>query len=395
MTTKKGDPIKRVTLADGRTRYRFVIDVGTRPDGKRDQRTFTYDKLGEARAERARIISERAKGSYVRPSKVTLNAYLDEWMTGKRKIKASTRRNYEDALKPARERFGHRAMQDVTRLDVQRLVDDMLSGTTRRVGTKGKPLSVRTVKLTLTVLEQAFSVALDAGTVARNPVRGIELPERVKRPATVWNEDQVRAFLTAVTHDRLLAAWLMTLLGMRRGEVLGLRWSDVDLTKGTLTIAQNRVLVGGQVEIGTPKTRNSARTLPLPAPVATALKALKATQARERLAAGKAYGPTGDLIVVDEIGAPVHPETYSDRFWTISRRSGLPRIRLHDARHSTASILRQRGVRGEVVAAWLGHSDPNFTIATYVHTYDADAAGVAGTLGDVLTGPWGAAAAAV
>lgn len=394
MTTKKGDPIKRVTLADGRTRYRFVIDVGTRPDGKRDQRTFTYDKLGEARAERARIISERAKGSYVRPSKVTLSAHLDEWMAGKRAIKASTRRNYDDALKPVRERFGHRVMQDVTRLDVQRLVDDMLAGTTRRVGTKGKPLSVRTVKLTLTVLEQAFSAAIDAGTLARNPARNIELPERAKRPATVWDEDQVRTFLAAVADDRLYAAWLLTLLGMRRGEVLGLRWSDVDLTRGTLTIAQNRVLVAGRVEIGTPKTRNSARTLPLPEPVATALKALKACQARERLAAGRAYSPT-DLIVINEIGEPVHPEWYSDRFWSLSKRAGLPRIRLHDARHSTASILRQRGERGEVVAAWLGHSDPNFTIATYVHTYDADAEGVAVTLGNVLTGPWEASAAAV
>ncbi|WP_176739753.1 tyrosine-type recombinase/integrase [Micromonospora aurantiaca (nom. illeg.)] len=384
-----------MTLADGRTRYRFVIDVGTKPDGKRDQRTFTFDRLTDARAERARIISERAKGSYVRPSKVTLNDHLDQWLAGKRDLKESTRRNYVDALRPVRERFGHRAMQDVTRLDVQQLVTDMESGAARRVGTKGKPLSRRTIKLTLTVLGQALQSAVDDGDLVRNPVRKIELTKTPKREATVWDEAQVRTFLTAVADDRLYAAWLLTLLGMRRGEVLGLRWSDVDLTKGTLRIAQNRVLVNGRVVINDPKTPDSIRTLPLPEQVAAALRVLRARQARERLAAGEAYGDAGDLIVINEIGEPVHPEWYSDRFWSLSKRAGLPRIRLHDARHSTASILRQRGVRKEVVAAWLGHSDPNFTIATYVHTYNADAEGAALTLGDVLTGPWAASATAV
>src|SRR4051812_40140587 len=144
--TRKRDPIKRVELADGRVRYRFVVDVGKKPDGKRDQRTFTFDSLKEARTERASIISESAKGTYVKPTKVTVETLIADWLEIKeRSVKPTTFRHYIDVLKPVRDQYGHRPAQELSKEHVEMLVRDMLSGKARRRGAAGVPLSPRTV----------------------------------------------------------------------------------------------------------------------------------------------------------------------------------------------------------------------------------------------------------
>jgi hypothetical protein len=118
--TRKRDPIRKIELADGRVRYRFVIDVGRKPDGKRDQRTFTFDTLKEARAERARIIHETRQGTYVKPSKTTLKDEIAGWLaTKERGVKPTTLRHYVDVLKPVRDRYGHLPAQQLTKEHVE------------------------------------------------------------------------------------------------------------------------------------------------------------------------------------------------------------------------------------------------------------------------------------
>jgi integrase len=163
----------------------------------------------------------------------------------------------------------------------------------------------------------------------------------------------VRKFITAAAGDRLYAVWLLSLLGLRRGEVCGLRWEDI--TEGTLAVARSRVLVNGQVKEKCPKSRRSARTLPLFEPVPGALKALHKQQAAEKLAAGAAYADSG-YVAVDEMGAPLNPERYSDEFERLCTVGALPKIRLHDTRATVNSILEQAGVSESLRAAWLGHT---------------------------------------
>jgi integrase len=137
--------------------------------------------------------------------------------------------------------------------------------------------------------------------------------------------------------------------------VLGLRWSDIDLSAGTVTIGRSRVLVDGRVIEKSPKSRRSWRVLPLFGPLAGALEALQATQMAELDAAGPAYANSG-YVVADELGRPVHPEWYTDEFHRLCKAAGLPRIRLHDTRSTMNSILERLGVPDTLRGAWLGHT---------------------------------------
>lgn len=182
------------------------------------------------------------------------------------------------------------------------------------------------------------------------------------------------------------AAWELTLRGLRRGEVCGLRWDDVDLKQSMLRIRQTRTEVDGRVVIGEPKTSRSRRALPMDPTLTAALHDLRRRQASERLTAGPAAYDDSGWIVVDELGRAIAPSVYSDRFARLARRAALPVIRLHDARHSWATLAHLNGVPVATISAWLGHATASFTMSTYVHS-QADSLRAAGSLmGDLLAG---------
>lgn len=367
---RKRDPIQKVELASGKVRWRFTIDVGRTPDGKRQQKRYTYDTLREAKAERARILADRAKGTYIRPTALTVAEYLATWLAGKRNLRPGTRRAYSDCLKPVAERLGSVELQRLTKADLDRLVDWMLTSGRRVGNVKRKGLSARTVNLTLGYLTQALDSAERQGLLARNVARLVERPTHRAKPTATWTAEQAAAFLAHVAEDRLHAAFLLTMYGLRRGEVLGLRWEHIDLDAATVTIAATRVCVAGQVIDEAPKSARSNRTLPMDTALVAALRKLRATQAAERLAAGAAYQRHG-LVVVNELGQPYRPEWYGDTFARLARSAGLPAIRLHDARHTTGTLMHLRGVPVAVISAWLGHASAAFTMKTYVHSQDA------------------------
>ncbi|MFC5996256.1 tyrosine-type recombinase/integrase [Pseudonocardia hispaniensis] len=367
------DPIKRIVLKDGRIRYRFVVDVGRDPQtGKRMQLTRTFDTLREARAERARMISETAQGTFVRPRKVTVAEYVDEWLVGAtRNVRPSTARSYRDALAPVRERLGARKLQDLTKSDVEQLVTWMATAGRKRGGKPGTGLGARSIRLTLGRLTAALEMAQAEGLVVRNVARLVTPPRYVPAERETWTAEEVQRFLGEAGKDRLHAAWRLSLYGLRRGEVLGLRWGDVDLDAGTLSVRGARVLVEGRVLEQAPKTRNGVRTLPMDGELLAALKALRAAQARERLAAGEAHESSG-WVVVDELGVPVHPEWYSDEFGRVANRAGVKRIVLHEGRHTALSLMEKAGVPISIVSRWAGHYDAAFTYRQYVHADHAE-----------------------
>ena len=165
---------------------------------------------------------------------------------------------------------------------------------------------------------------------------------------------------------------------MYSGEVLGLRWVDIDFKEVELRIRKTRTIVDGEVEVSEPKSAKSKRTLPLDAQSLAALKALKRTQAEEKLAAGSGY-ENEPWVVVDEMGVPIYPESYSDKFEVQVRNAGVPKIRLHDTRHTCGTLSHLRGVPPAVITAWLGHARVSFTFDTYVHPRD-EALKVAGKM---------------
>ena len=219
-----------------------------------------------------------------------------------------------------------------------------------------------------------FSAALDAavleGKLVRNVARLVKPPEHTPRERDTWSKAEVRKFLAKGSSDRLYVAWRLSLYGLRRGEVLGLRWSDIDLRARTLTVNQARVLVEYRVRIEEPKSRNGKRTLPLDGELVTALTALRKRQLDESTAAGTAYRSGlarldwyqgGEYVITDQAGTPVHPEWYSDEFGRLLRRAGLRRITLHDSRHTTLTLMEHAGVPISIVSKRAGHYDSAFT----------------------------------
>lgn len=396
------EQVKKVTLKNGRTRYRFVVDIGRDlVTGKRQQKTYTFDLKREAVVELARIKSETAQGTYVRPSEMTLNQHLDEWLPAVvRDLEASSTRNYADALRPVRERLGDKQLQKITKDDVEQLVTWMCTSGRRRGGKPGTGLSRRTVALTLGRFTAALETAVAEGKLVRNVAKLVKPPRKTdqdnNQERETWSRDHVRQFLVTAGKERLHAAWRMSLYGLRRGEVLGLRWQIVEwgsfaeactahrdkwcepcygvgkeYQPVTIRIEKTRVLVEYKVIEKDPKSRNGKRTLPLDVVTAAALRALWVRQAAEKLAAGTAYTETG-WVAVDELGEPVHPEWYSDEFERVRKRAGVPRIVLHGARHTAISLMEKARVPISVISKWAGHYDVKFTYSRYVHASAAD-----------------------
>lgn len=400
---RRSDPIKKVTLPSGQIRYRFSIDVGKKvkvgKDGRpvldgnghvvmvRDQRVLSFKTRKEAEVKRGTLVADRARGTLVATSKMTLAQHLDAWLEGRRDLKRSTKGNYRNALKPVYEELGAIELQKLSKANIDQLVNKMLTAGRRR-NRPGTPLSASTVNLMLTVLTSSLDDAMRQGHVLRNVGSLVERPKVLAHETSTWTADQAAAFLAHTSGDRLAVAWSMSLYGMRRGEVLGLRWSDVDLVKKTMTIRKTRGMVDGQVVEDEPKTERSKRTLPLDQSMVDALTRLQLRQREEADSAGEAYGKCPDCaehhVVVDELGDPMHPESYSDKFEGQVRKANLPKIRLHDARHTCGTLMHLRGVPTAVISAWLGHASAAFTMRVYVHSQDDALRAAMGTLSGAL-----------
>jgi len=159
----------------------------------------------------------------------------------------------------------------------------------------------------------------------------------------------------------------LALAGLRRGEIAGLRWDDVDLGQRTVRIGKTRVDVGGRaLDQHDPKTASAGRVLPIPDALLSELAAAKARHSAERLALGEAYAGLG-YVICNEAGEPYHPSTLSTMWQAAIKNLDVPQVRLHDARHTCATLMHLQGVPIALVAAWLGHADVSFTLRTYVH----------------------------
>ena len=195
-------------------------------------------------------------------------------------------------------------------------------------------------------------------------------------------QEQMFRILDHECRDRHL--WTLALYGLRRGEIAGLKWSSVDLSAGTVTIEENRVVVERQVLTGTPKSKKSKRTLPMPTEVVDVLKAARKRQIEDRLVAGSQYRG-GEYVASNQLGEPLHPDAVTSRWEKLLKDLGIPAVRLHDARHSCATLMHLRGVPIAVIAAWLGHASAAFTMATYAHSQADALAAAAGSFSRVVT----------
>ncbi len=352
--------IRKVDLKTG-TRYEVVVDTGS-PDGRRTQTRRRFRTEREAKVFLVSTAAAVDTGTFVRPTERTLAAACQDWLAAKHNLKASTRRNYEVALQPVVDTLGAHPIQRIRKRDLDDLVAKLRAGEVE----DRRAYKARSVNKLLMTLGQVLESELRQGHVVRNVAA---LVERIPVDAPVFRtltEAEAVKVMDHVCRDRV--AWVLALSGLRRGEIAGLKWQHVDLEAGTLTIADTRTPVTGLgIVDGTPKSRSSRRTLPLPDDLAAVLKAARRTQAAERLAMGAAY-QGGEYVVCDEAGRPRNPAWLYDHWARMLAELEIPRVRLHDARHSCATLMHLKGVPIAVIAAWLGHASAAFTLATYAHS---------------------------
>jgi integrase len=361
--------VQKVT-SRGRTRYRAITWVTDRSSPKgRSQVRRTFDTAREARAWEEDQRKAGRDGTYVARDRRTVNDLLNVWLAEKRgTLKATTHAGYVNAMLPVRAYMGQQPVQEVERHHLTALRDHL-----RETGGRGgRGRSTTTVRLALVILSQAFKWAVEEAQprwVLESPFRGFRLPKAARTEQKAWTAEEAAAFLAVADKDRHAVAWRLTMLGMRRGEVLGLRWADVDLAAPSLTVRTTRVVAAGKVVEETPKSERSRRLLPLGG-LPDLVRLLRQAQAAQRLERpeGVPWSPD-DHVVVDALGQPVRPETYSQRFTDLCHAAGVPVIRLHDARHTALTHMLRAGVPVHITARWAGH-DPVVLLRTYAHVVD-------------------------
>ncbi|MFJ8309825.1 MULTISPECIES: tyrosine recombinase XerC [unclassified Streptomyces] len=387
------DLIKKVVLKNGAVRYRFVIDVGSVPKKdkgtgevllnqatdepvmQRKQLTVTRDKLKDAENELSRIRHQQNAGTYIVPSKMTLAEWLDEWLGRKaRDVEPTTIRTYRMALVHVYDKLGGIRLQALTEDQIQVFVDDLVATGRRKGGPAGTRLAVSTTEGILTRLREALGRAVVRKLIPSSPAQYVKVSlndkktdRRERKPAKPWNVDEVQQFIKGIESDRLHAPLLLSLMGLRPAEVVGMRWSDIDLKSATLETANTRTMIGNKTVLEKDtKTEAGERALPLPSRAAEALRKFRALQARERLAAGEGYTDTG-YVVVDELGMPRNTRHLREHAYRLMEKLGLRKVRLYDARHSCLTYLAVNGVSDVILAAWAGHTVGAFTKKKYVH----------------------------
>ena len=249
-------------------------------------------------------------------------------------------------------------------------------------------LSARTVQYLYTLLRSSLNRALKWGLVARNVATLIDRPRAERPPIKPLTPDQARTFLSALKGERLRALFVVALAeGLRQGEILGLRWENIDLEEGTLMVTAALQRVESKMTLVEPKTRASRRTISLSDLTVEALRQRRVQQLEERLAAGPEWrgNPMG-LVFNTVIGTPLEPSGIVKQFKRILREAGLPEQRFHDLRHACASLMLANGVHPRVVMEKLGHSEISLTMNTYTHPIPELQKDAARRMDDLLTG---------
>ena len=358
----------------GRT-WSIVFDAGIDDTGRRRQQwRGGFATKREAERELAKTLRELQTGDYVAPSDQTFGDFLvSEWLPAIRgTVRQTTLKSYEMHVRVhIVPRLGRTPLQKLNGARLNSFYAELASsGSSRRDG----GLSPATVRRVHAVVHRALRDAVRWDRLGRNPADQADPPRQraaSKPEMATWSATEVQRFLGHAAGDRLYAMWVVLLTtGMRRGEVAGLRWTDVDLSARRIAVRQARVAVGYDVAVAEPKTGRSRRTVALDAGTVGVLRAHRRRQSEERLLAGDSWVDSG-LVFVAANGEPLHPDRISKLFDRLVRATGLPRIRLHDCRHTFATLALQAGVHPKVVSDRLGHSSTTVTLDTYSHVVPA------------------------
>jgi integrase len=335
------------------------IDTETGKHRPRQLGTFTSRRSAQSAATRF------AASGDVGVERGTVGHLVEQWAASRVDVSAKTRAQYEWAASHIRRDLGAIRVDRLDRDDVARWLD--------RLASDGE-LSRRSIQVVRMVLRAALADAVENGDLRRSPAARVGLPRQVakadrRRDTDAWTEEEVQQFIMSIAHHRWAAPIrLCVLYGLRRSELLGLRWSDVELRRATVRIERALVEVHGRPEWSDGKNARSRRVIPIDQSMVKALAAHRRFQAEERLAAGKRW-VDNDLVVATRTGSPVSPGNFDQTLERLVAAAGVPRLTSHGLRHTAAThMVRHADDVGEIRAAadLLGHS-PDMLMRTYAH----------------------------
>lgn len=343
--------------------FEAVVYLGKDPQtGKKRYKSCTWLTRREAEAQLHHLIAQAQAGTGVPPSRLRFGDYLEQWLRdyATSALRPATLRSYTNIVR-------HHFVPTLGHLPLARLSPQAIQGFLGDRLQKG--LSPTTVLYHYRVLHESLRHAMKWGLLPRNPADHVDPPRRRRLEMRVWDEEQVRLFLAEAKrssrHYVLFLAAILT--GMRQGELLGLRWQDVDFTFGTFSIQQAFYRLGKWMLFDKPKTAKARRRIYAPEVLLNELGRLRECQREERALLGPEY-EDHDLVFCQPNGKPLHAHNVVERdFKRLIRRTDLPRIRFHDLRHCHATLLLKQGEHPKVVQERLGHSTAAFTLDVYSH----------------------------
>jgi integrase len=348
--------------------WAYYLSHGSDP---RTQKRRQFHKAGFAtRREAASAIAELKtrldNGTYLKPTNRTLGEYALEWLPRRehsdKGLRATTVAGYEYYIREdiARSTLGGMKLADIRRYHVSEFVTGQ---------TKAGRGTV-TVRRLVTLLGTIFASAVKDELIPANPARGIERPKLDSDGVNPWEPDQVRVFLDRCAQHRLGAVFEVAVLtGLRRGEITGLRWSDVDLAARKIVVRRNRVTVNGHVrEQNAPKTKAGLRAVALSDFAVATMLAWQLRQAEEAETAAEAWQTEGHVFTMDD-GRPLDPAYVTRLFQKLCKGPGeeLPPLSFHGLRHCAASLMLASGADIAVVSKLLGHASISITADVYGH----------------------------
>lgn len=340
--------------------------------GQRRQRSKGgFATKREAQAFLSSVLTSVQQGDYVEHSKLTVADYLTKrWLPlMKSSIRPSTWDSYQRVIDcHVIPYVGSTALQELSTDQIDHLYSQLMM-TGRHDGKPGG-LSPKTVRYVHSTLHKALKDAERKRLIVRNPAAVADPPKLRQsgdREMQTWTPDELRVFLAAMTPHRLYAAYLLAVsTGMRRGEVLGLRWRDISFDNRRLAVRQTITSVNYQLDFGTPKTKRGRRSVALDSVTVEALQAHQRRQLAERQLVEPDYQNL-DLVFAKPDGTPIHPDFFSQTFDRTVARLDLTRIRFHDLRHTHATLGLSAGVPAKIMSDRLGHSTVAFTQDRYMH----------------------------
>lgn len=381
-----------ISIRNGAYAYRVQWREGTK---RRTMSAGGFTTIKAAQVARRKALSDLDNGKVVSVSG-TVADYLTQWLdtyTRSGTVKRSTARvvagHVQAHIIP---HLGHIQLAKLSPAHVQKFYADLLThGEVRHKS--GRGVSPKTVRNIAGTLHKALREGVKFGVLMRNASDGVALPRWERKELQRWEAYQIGDFLRhrASHDDYLYAVWrLMFAIGLRRGEVCGMRWSDVDLMDKRVTVRTTRLEMLGEVYEESPKSRAGKRTITIDTDTVVALAQMKNAQERASEIIG---GWVSEYVATELDGLPIKPEALTRRFQSASRDAGLPVIRLHDVRHSSATLQLNEGVPVHVVSGRLGHSTPSTTLNVYAAFLPSADGLAADVMGDRLTALTGDACA--